>query len=286
MFAYTKSTLDSAESAAADGSIDETLKVLRKLPLTDFGELMWTLPTNDYPNLSARLPKMADVDVQNGWTGANGYTLLVHTSDFIRSLSHAYLKFTGADLREATVLDYGCGYGRMIRLMYYFTDPGSLWGLDPWDEAIRICLSDRLAGNFRVTDYLPSSLPVEGRVFDVIYAFSVFTHTSERATRAALQTLRKYIAPSGLFALTIRPREYWTSQPPYRDQAAQFERQHDLKGFSFSPHLRPAVDGDVTFGDTSMTIEWLQANAPEWKIVDFERNLSDPTQLIVFLKPQ
>jgi hypothetical protein len=114
----------------------------------------------------------------------------------------------------------------------------------------------------------------------------VFTHTSERATRAALQTLRKYIAPSGLFALTIRPREYWASQPPYRDQAAEFERQHDSKGFSFAPHVRPAVDGDVTFGDTSMTIEWLQANAPEWKIVDIDRNLSDPTQLIVFLKPQ
>jgi hypothetical protein len=35
-----------------------------------------------------------------------------------------------------------------------------------------------------------------------------------------------------------------------------------------------------------MTLEWLQTNAPEWKIVDFDRNLSDPTQLIAFLKPQ
>jgi hypothetical protein len=61
MFAHTKDTLDAAESAARDGSIDETLKVLRKLPLSDFGELMWTLPTENYPNLSARLPKMADV---------------------------------------------------------------------------------------------------------------------------------------------------------------------------------------------------------------------------------
>jgi SAM-dependent methyltransferase len=286
MFAYTKSTLDDAELAAKDGSIVDPLRALRKLPLSDFGELMWMLPAEDYPNLSALLPKMADVDVQNGWTGANGYTLLVQTVDFIRMLAHAYLKLAGSDLRGATVLDYGCGYGRMIRLMYYFTDPNSLWGLDPWDEAIRICRSDRLAGNLRVSDYLPGNLPVQDCVFDVVYAFSVFTHTSERATRTALQSLWKNIATSGLLALTIRPREYWASEPQYQDQAAKFESLHDSMGFSFSPHPRAAVDGDVTFGDTSMTLEWLQANAPEWKIVDFDRNLSDPTQVIVFLRPR
>lgn len=286
MFAYTKKALEGAESVARDGSIADALRVLRKLPLSDFGEFMWMLPAKDYPHLSTRLPKMADVDVQNAWTGTNGYTLLVQTADFIRTLACAAVRLAGRDLRGATVLDYGCGYGRMIRLMYYFTDPDSLWGLDPSDEAIRVCRSDRLAGNLRVTDYLPSALPVEDCMFDVIYAFSVFTHTSERATRAALQSLRKYITPPGLLALTIRPREYWASQPQYRKQSAEFERLHDSIGFSFSPHGRAAVDGDVTFGDTSMTLEWLQAHAPEWKIVDFDRNLNDPTQVIVFLTPR
>jgi SAM-dependent methyltransferase len=286
MFAYTKKTLEEAELVARDGSIADALKVLRKLPLAYFGEIMWMLPAETYPHLSTLLPKMADVSVQNAWTGTNGYTLLVQTTDFIRTLACACLRLAGRDLRGAPVLDYGCGYGRMIRLMYYFTDPNSLWGLDPSDEAIRICRSDRLAGNFGVTDYLPSTLPVEDCMFDVAYAFSVFTHTSERATRTALKSLRKYISPSGLLALTIRPREYWASQPRYQEQSAEFERLHDSMGFSFSPHGREAIDGDVTFGDTSMTLEWLQANAPDWKIAGFDRNLGDPHQQIVFMRPQ
>ena len=286
MFAYTRNTVGEAELAAKDGSIVEALRVLRKLPLADFGQLLWELPAKDYPNLSSKLPKMADIDVQNSWTGTNGYSLLIQTTDFIKALAYAYLKHVGSDLRGATVLDYGCGYGRMIRLMYYFTDPDRIWGVDPWDQAIRICLGDKLAGNFRVTDFLPTSLAVEDNKFDVAYAFSVFTHTSERATRAALQSLRKCIAPSGLLALTIRPREYWAFDSQYQNETAKLEYLHDTKGFSFSPHGRLPVDGDVTYGDTSMTFEWLQANAPEWKIVDIDRSLSDPYQTAVFLRPR
>ena len=286
MLAYTRNIVNDAEAVAESGSIAEVLTVLRKLTLSDFGELMWALPHNDYPNLSITLPKMADVGVQNSWTGSNGYPLLVQTIDFVRALDCAYLKLTRLNLCGATVLDYGCGYGRIIRLMYYFTDPDSLWGLDPWDEAIRICQSDRLIGNLRVTDYLPLSLPVQDCKFDLIYAFSVFTHTSERATQSALRSLRKYIAPSGLMAITIRPGEYWASNPLFQKETAKLERLHDTVGFSFSPHIRLPVEGDVTYGDTSMTLEWLQANAPEWKIVDFDRKLTDPYQRLVLLRPQ
>jgi SAM-dependent methyltransferase len=286
MLVYTKNIVSDAESIAEKGSITAVLRVLRKLPLSDFGELMWMLPSGEYPNLSSILPKMADVEVQNAWTGANGYTLLIQTTAFIRTLAYAYLKLTGSEPHGATTLDYGCGYGRMIRLMYYFIDPNSLWGLDPWDEAIRICQSDRLAGNFAVTDFLPTRLPVGDSKFDVAYAFSVFTHTSERATRTALQSLRKCIAPSGLLAISIRPREYWASDPRVQNEKEKLEHLHDAVGFAFAPHARPPVDGDLTYGDTSMTLEWLAANAPEWTIVDFDRNLSDPYQAIVFLRPR
>ena len=286
MLVYTKSIVNCAESIAERGSITDVLGALRRLPLSDFGELMWMLPSKEHPNLSRVLPKMADIDVQNGWTGANGYTLLTQTTDFIRALAYAYLRLAGSDLHGATVLDYGCGYGRMIRLMYYFIDPNSLWGLDPSAEAIRICQSDRLGGNFALTDFLPTSLPVQNRKFDLVYAFSVFTHTSKRATRAALQSLRKYVAPSGLLAISIRPREYWASDPRVQNEAEELRRLHDTVGFAFSPHARPPVDGDLTFGDTSMTPAWLQANAPEWKIVDLDRNLSDPYQALVFLRPR
>ena len=42
---------------------------------------------------------------------------------------------------------------------------------------------------------------------------------------------------------------------------------------------RPAVDGDVTYGDTSMTTEWIDANFPRWRISGIDRSLDDPYQL-------
>lgn len=285
MLEYCAEVLKRAEERAAKGSIDETLRVLRELTLGEFGEFLWSLPSAEYQYLSAILPKMADLHVQLSWTGMQGTQLLVQTCDFVTRLDYNYFKITGKDIANSYILDYGCGYGRILRLMYYYSNPDRLWGVDPWDEAIRICQNDRLLGNLAVSEYFPKALPVGERLFDVIYAFSVFTHTSERATISALGTLRKYIAPDGLCAITIRPREYWMADPGYRPAAPTLERTHDLTGFAFAPHQRAPVDGDITYGDTSMTLGWLEKNAPGWKIAGRDRSLNDPYQLVVFLTP-
>jgi SAM-dependent methyltransferase len=286
MLSIASDIVKRADSIAKKGSVKDVLNVLRALTLSDFGNLMWVLPVEEFQNISKMLPKMADVEVQNSWTGTNGFQLLVQTCDFIKSLAFNYQKITGTGLNGGAVLDYGCGYGRMLRLMYYFTDPDKLWGIDPWDESIRICRSDRLAGNFAVSDYLPTSLPVGECMFDAIYAFSVFTHTSERATKTALKTLRRYISPAGLCAITIRPKEYWALDPRYQDSLALREEVHEAIGFSFSPHPRAPIDGDLTYGDTSMTFQWLDENVLEWKIAGHDRSLNDPGQIVIFLRPR
>jgi hypothetical protein len=122
----------------------------------------------------------------------------------------------------------------------------------------------------------------------LIYAFSVFTHLSDRATRQALATLRNYVNDNGLCVITIRPREYW-------DMAAAsgnlvdcnlMKQQHDGQGFAFTPLNLPPVDGDITYGDTSMTFRWLAENIPEWKIARYDHTLDDPLQVIVYLRPR
>ena len=50
-------------------------------------------------------------------------------------------------------------------------------------------------------------------VQDMIYAYSVFTHLSEKTVRAAFDTLRGYIVRDGVLLITIRPKEYWRMNP-------------------------------------------------------------------------
>lgn len=299
MFDFIKEQLDLLEK---DKSIDTRPKALHALRavlcLEDFGEFIISLPAPGYPKLSSLLPRMASVEVQKSWTGASGTHLLGQTLSFVRSVSYNYAKYNEKSLSNAAILDYGCGYGRIARLMYSFTAEENVFGCDPWARSIDICKEDGLGTNFVQSEYLPTELPFGSRKFDFVYAFSVFTHLSERATRSALGAIRKSIQRDGLLVITVRPLEFWEfakdeigglSSNPQRPNiltAAELRDIHNKKGFAFQPHDRTAIDGDITYGDTSVSFEWLENNCPDWKIVGIDRSMSDRYQIYVFLKPK
>lgn len=296
MFSYTRDIILAAEQAISTGEADEGLRHLRHLCLDDFGQLLWGLPDNSLPNLSAVLPRMARDDVQKSWTGNSGLPLLQQTTSFVRSVGYNCQKLLGHGINDRTILDFGCGYGRIIRLMYYYSSPARIWGLDPWEKSIELCRADGVLGQLAVSDYLPATLPVGDARFDLIYAFSVFTHLSERAATLALTTLRRYVASGGLFVITIRPKEYWdhlnravgaeassTGNTPDRDELVT---RHERSGFAFVPHAREAIDGEVTYGDTSLSFEWIEQHAEGWNMVGYDHSLIDPVQLLVYLVPK
>jgi 2-polyprenyl-3-methyl-5-hydroxy-6-metoxy-1,4-benzoquinol methylase len=80
---------------------------------------------------------MASEDIQKAWAGNSGDAACRHP-----------------DLRQAVrqrkVLDFGCGFGRMLRPMYFFNDPEHVYGVDPWDRSIDICRQDGLLGQLAV----------------------------------------------------------------------------------------------------------------------------------------
>jgi len=61
--------------------------------------------------------------------------------------------------------------------------------------------------------------------------------------------------------------------------------EHDRKGFAFVPSNRPPIDGDVTFGDTSMSVQYMATNFPRWRAVSEHWNPTDTNQVLLFLRP-
>jgi SAM-dependent methyltransferase len=286
MFQYARDTVKEIDRASGQRSLREVLPLLRGgLGLEDFGELLFSMPDAAFPILSKLLPRMASVDVQTSWTGTSGLVSVKQAGSFVRTLACQYVRFTGRGMDGSSILDFGCGYGRIARLMYYFTDPANLIGVDPWDESIRICRECGLGENFRLSDRLPTALPVDGRKFDLIYAFSVFTHLSRRATLQALEACRKSIQSDGLLAITIRPVEYWSLDSTVHGlkDTRKLNAEHVTNGFAFSP-MSFAVDGEDTYGNTSMTTGWIDRNVPGWRVVGVDRSLDDEYQLYVFLR--
>lgn len=287
MLAYATEMIEAIESDHTISDFASAVSALRSVGLDNFGEFFIGLPNAKFPRLSGMLPQMASDEVQRNWTGQCGIPLLKQSLAVTRSISSLFPEITGSALFGKRVLDFGCGYGRLARLMYYFTD--QVDGVDPWSKSIEICHECGLK-SFKQSDYLPNELPFPaGANFDLIYAFSVFTHLSERATFSALGALRKYIAPGGVLMITIRPIEYWSAAEQAKllgkVKAADCSRKHATEGFCFVPHDRMPVDGDVTYGDTSMTLEWLSRNAAGWKIAKIDQSIEDIFQIYVFLVP-
>ncbi|BCQ24031.1 methyltransferase [Caballeronia sp. NK8] len=273
----------SIESGASSGDV---FAALRKLPVDAVADALLYIPP-EYSKAREALPRMATDEVQDSWTGSHGYPLLLQSAAFVRVLENGYRRYANRSLDDARILDYGCGWGRLLRLMYKFTAPENLHGCDPWDRSIALCRESGLAANLIQSAYIPTEPPFPGERFDLIYAFSVFTHLSARSGKAVMDVCRRSIADNGLMVITIRPQSYWEIHDQKQNivDVKAMQRDHAVNGFAYTPHGREPIDGDITYGDTSMTLDYIRENWKGWNVAGVEFNLQDAYQTIVFLRP-
>ncbi len=89
----------------------------------------------------------------------------------------ASLQRVGASLnRLTTVLDFGCGAGRVIRHLHSYSNL-ALCGCDYNPTLVEWCRTHLRFAEFKVNALGPPLRYSDGQ-FDLIYAFSVFTHLS------------------------------------------------------------------------------------------------------------
>ena len=274
-----------AEAFAIKGKQTVALQTLRQLGLDQWGELLWSMPDRNFPGLSSLLPAMSSESVQNAWTGCSGKALLNQTIPFVRYIL-SVSSWRPQQIDNLKVLDYGCGYGRISRLMMKYVDVESMFGADPWQESIKLVHEAGFGENFKLTDEVPSKLPFEENTFDLIWAFSVFTHLSPIVAEKILETLSKYLSKDGVLVITLRPFEYWDRRTDINlNTLRKLRESQNSTGISFYPHNRQEVaEFGFTYGDTTISLEALGKMAPQFEILEIERCEVDPYQVYVALK--
>ncbi|SEP23966.1 bifunctional 2-polyprenyl-6-hydroxyphenol methylase/3-demethylubiquinol 3-O-methyltransferase UbiG [Nitrosovibrio sp. Nv6] len=261
-------------------------QAIQKMTLEDLGILLLD-PLEHYPSLKASLPSMPADEIQVAWTGNSGKALMKQSIAFIRTVAEFYGQNIDSSLQSSKILDYGCGWGRLIRLLYKYSLPENIYGCDAWERSLNLCTDSHVRGNLKICDEIPKRVPYDGVKFDFIYAFSVFTHLSERTSLAVTSALRDVISAQGLLAVTTRPIEYWDAHDQKQNlvDIEKMKNEHRLGGFAFTPHVRPPIDGEVTYGDTSISCDYISKHWNSWEVVGERSYSADPFQRIVFLKP-
>jgi SAM-dependent methyltransferase len=108
---------------------------------------------------------------------------------------------------QSRVLDFGAGWGRMLRFFMRDVRPENLLGVDVMEAAVQLARDTNPWGRFeQVPPLPPSALPAA--TFDLIYLYSVFSHLSEEAHDRWLTEFARILRPRGLVVATTWPREY------------------------------------------------------------------------------
>lgn len=173
----------------------------------DFWFWLFTDGYDNYEIVRQVLPGMPDKKTQDNFTGRSGHSALSQAVAFYE-LSKDILTRNSRSIRDCNaVLDFGCGWGRIIRFFLKDVDASGLWGVDCLSGMINLCREKIPSCNFQVINSMPPT-GFEAGTFDLIYLYSVFSHLSEEAHLAWMGEFKRILKPGGMVIATTRPRAF------------------------------------------------------------------------------
>lgn len=104
------------------------------------------------------------------------------------------------------VLDFGCGVGRVIRHFQHLKGT-KLFGSDINPAFVEWCKANLPFAEFALNEACPPLIHSSG-IFDLVYAFSVFTHLPEPFQTLWFQELSRVLIPGGYLVMTTHGEAY------------------------------------------------------------------------------
>lgn len=153
-------------------------------------------------------------------------------------------QLTGAGLQldGASVLDFGCGCGRILRYFARYAGTCRFVGVDVDPTPLEWCRRELDFAEFEPIPLLPPTGLARGG-FDALYSYSVFSHIPHESQLAWLEEFARVLRAGGLAVLTYhgdRAVERWIagetpSEAPRPEQLRANLRELREKGILFFP---------------------------------------------------
>jgi SAM-dependent methyltransferase len=210
------------------------------------------------------LPGLPKEDVQRHWTFRTGDDTLVEGFGIYLLVRALYQRHVGHIGDARAVLDFGCGYGRVIRFFLRDIDHHRLTGADNNGSLIAFCRESNRWCNFVQNDTEPP-LPFQDDEFEYVFVYSVFSHFSEAMHLRWLEELKRIVRPRGALAISVRRRNFIRALQEMRESGTEDDSRIILKMFLDTDRELGRYDaGEFCFSPYSGRVEpwWGEAVIP------------------------
>ena len=162
-----------------------------------------------------------------------------------------------------SILDFGCGCGRVTRHLSFLKN-SQLYGTDYNPTLIKWCQENLTHARFQ-TNQLTPPLSYEENKFDLIYAFSVFTHLPEPLQFSWRNEILRILKPSGILVMSTNGEYYFRDLSP--TEQTQFRkgklvtRGSNVAGSNFCNTYHSTQYVRETFGENFIILNFVPEGA-------------------------
>jgi SAM-dependent methyltransferase len=184
-------------------SRDDLQRVFPQPEDAAFAEWLGVHGLREYPReLAAHYPPIPPHELRS--TASCGTSADVHLQSGVadlRIVGELWEIFAERPFTQlGSVLDFGCGCGRLLRWFQTALPGAHRFGADVRRASIEWC-QQNLDGTFVANDIVPP-LPLPDASVDLVVALSVFSHLNVRSARAWMRELARVCKPGGLLLVT------------------------------------------------------------------------------------
>ena len=154
-----------------------------------------------------KFPKFPPKEIQESTVGSSFDSALNEAFSFYLLVKTYARKFGIPVNYDSKFLDFGMGWGRYIRFFWKDIADKNIYGVDVHPNMIKLCQMTEVPGNHYQIEH-GGVLPFPDDTFDIMIAYSVFTHLPEDLHLHWLSELSRVSKSGCLLVLTVEPPRF------------------------------------------------------------------------------
>ena len=154
-----------------------------------------------------RFAGFPDESFQAASVGASNEEVLREAGKFYCHVKKHVAARSPVPIFDSRILDFGVGWGRIARVFARDVKFGNIYGVDTMPLMIEVCRTTSVPASVSLIEPL-GQLPYRDQFFDIVYAYSVFTHLPETVADHWLKEIRRVMRPGGMIVMTVEPPRF------------------------------------------------------------------------------